>query len=151
MAQKQLYACCICKTFKRTSFRPVFRHMRQHRFDPNLTICCTLSTCTEVYTNLDSFRKHVYRKHRDILCPEDNSEEDITFDDDVVDDNELGCDEVLENSDRSCTPSLFSRRTSALFLLKTREERKVTQTALNGIVQDMRSYWEEGMERLQVY
>ena len=43
-----------------------------------------------------------------------------------------------------------SKRLAALFLLKTREERKVTQVALDGIVQDFRGIWRDAMERLQV-
>lgn len=40
------------------------------------------------------------------------------------------------------------KRSAALFLLKTREERKVTQTALN--VQDVNGLYQEAMDRLQV-
>ena len=127
--------------------------MGQHRFDPNLCINCTLDSCTEMYSNLDSFRKHIYRKHRDVLCPGDNPEGSGDEMENGNDDVAESCnnDDVSESMEFSRSPvTLFSKRTSALFLLKTREERKVTQTALNGIVQDMRSYWEEGMGRLKV-
>ena len=150
MAERQLYACCICRKFSRASFRPVFRHIGQHRFDPNLIIACNLNSCTDVYKNVDSFRKHVYRKHREILCPGGDSE-DVAFDNDAAENVQISSDIDIENSGQDIDPpSLFSKKTSALFLLKTREERKVTQSALNGIVQDMRSYWKEGMEQLQV-
>ena len=42
------------------------------------------------------------------------------------------------------------QRLAALFLLKTCEERKITQVALNGTVQDFRGIWRDAMERLQV-
>jgi hypothetical protein len=42
------------------------------------------------------------------------------------------------------------QRLAALFLLKTREVRKIIQVALNGIVQDFRGIWRDAMERLQV-
>ena len=37
-----------------------------------------------------------------------------------------------------------------MFLQKTREERRITQVALDGIVQDFRGSWRDAMERLQV-
>ena len=57
-------------------------------------------------------------------------------------------------SDVDCEKTMVnngdSKRLAALFLLKTREERKVTQVALDGIVQDFRGIWRDAMERLQV-
>ncbi len=38
------------------------------------------------------------------------------------------------------------KRSAALFLLKTCEEYKVMQTALNGIVQDIVGLWQDAME-----
>ena len=43
-----------------------------------------------------------------------------------------------------------SKRLAAFFLLKTRKERKVTQTALNGIVQDLRGLWRDAMGNVKV-
>ena len=43
-----------------------------------------------------------------------------------------------------------TKKMAALFLLKTREERKITQVALDGIMQDFRGIWRAAMERLQV-
>ena len=42
------------------------------------------------------------------------------------------------------------KRSVALFLLKTREERNVTQTALNGMVQDIQGLWKDAMETMKV-
>ena len=54
------------------------------------------------------------------------------------------------NREKTVVNNGDSKRLAALFLLKTREERKVTQVALDGIVQDFRGIWRDAMERLQV-
>ena len=40
---------------------------------------------------------------------------------------------------------------AAMFLLKTLEQRRVTQTALNGIVKDIQGLWKDNMEVLKVF
>ena len=49
-----------------------------------------------------------------------------------------------------CLIEIFSKKQAALFLLKTHEERKVTQTSLNGIVKDFHGLWQDSMENLKV-
>ena len=160
MSSVEQFLCTICNNFVRSSFKAVFRHMSQHRCDPGLSIVCGIDSCTEVYTKYDSYRTHVYRKHREYVIGSSTSTLSETGSsssnvhiglhegghecesDDEVDDRIAGCDFESE--------SIFPKRSSALFLLKTREERKVTQTALNGIVQDMRGFWREAMGSLQV-
>ena len=38
-----------------------------------------------------------------------------------------------------------------MFLLKMMAERRTSQSALNGVVADMREFWEESLEKLKVY
>ena len=64
-------------------------------------------------------------------------------------DEEINCSENdVEHEKTTCNGD--RKRLAAFFLLKTREEREVTQVALNGIVQDFRCIWRDAMERLQV-
>ena len=42
------------------------------------------------------------------------------------------------------------KRLAAMFLMKTLEERRITQVALDGIIQDFRGMWRNAMARLQV-
>ena len=77
-----MYVCTICDHFAGRSFAAVLRHIGcNHRYDPGLRIRCGIKSCPETYTNFESFRSHVYRKHRDELhlnprasLPEDNAE-----------------------------------------------------------------------------
>ena len=112
-----------------------------------------VSTTVQINTKI---RSHVYRKHREALINTSNSaptqaitngrlgletDEDLQMDD-------WGND-LLEH-ERARSIDADPKRLAALFLLKTREERKITQVALNGIVQDFRGIWRDAMERLQV-
>ena len=151
-----MYVCTICNLFVGKSFSTVLRHMGTHRYDPGLRIRCGINSCTDQYKNFESFRSHVYRKHREALIHTSNpaptqaitngrlgleTDEDLQMDD-------WGND-LLEH-ERARSVDADPQRLAALFLLKTREERKITQVALNGIVQDFRGIWRDAMERLQV-
>ncbi len=130
--------------FAGQSFSTVLRHMGNHRYDPGLSIRCGINSCTEMYKNFESFRSHVNRKHREALHvahtphtmsddddAQDNSQEDSASDEQLASIGDGENEDDQENSKEQ-------KRLAALFLLKTREERKVTQTALNSIVQDFR-------------
>ena len=71
-----MFVCTICDQFAGRSFASVLRHIGSiHRFDPGLSIRCGIKACPETYTNFESFRSHVYRKHRDILHLDDSHAE----------------------------------------------------------------------------
>ncbi len=138
--------------FAGQSFSTVLRHMGNHRYDPGLSIRCGINSCTETYKNFESFRSHVNRKHREALARTSHAQT-VNADGDAQEhsdsDEHLAQDESdVEWDDQESNEE--QKRLAALFLLKTREERKVTQTALNGIVQDFRGMWRDSMETLQV-
>ena len=62
-----MYLCTICNLFAGQTFSTVLRHMGNHCFDAGLCIRCGINSCTEQYRNFESFRSHVYRKHREVL------------------------------------------------------------------------------------
>ena len=135
--------------------------MKTHRFDPNLFIKCGINSCPERYTNYESFRSHVYRKHKEMVNPPkatdiseyhetdsdiiadnivtDQSPDENQFlddDDESVDDDDESVEQILNGS---CTDDEL-KHSAAMFLLRTHEEHKVTQLALNGIVQGIQGY-----------
>ena len=61
------FICTVCKLFKGRNYKAVFQHTRTHRFEPGLSIKCGINSCSEKYTNYESFRSHVYRKHEEVL------------------------------------------------------------------------------------
>ena len=107
--------------------------------------------------NFYSFKMHVYRKHHESLelslfVP---VEMDLSLP--IVSDDTAGSTNQLEIEDEAATNSvtLMSRLTfehmkkMALFLLKAREVRKVSQTALDGLLADFTIIIQETFQYLQ--
>lgn len=127
--------------------------MSNHRFDPGLIIRCGINSCPETYRKFESFRSHIYRKHREVLGPDGAEDEDHVSRSISVEHEAEGEQTSATNSDDDAETTEHdnpAKRSAALFLLKTCEERKVTQTALNGIVQDVQVIWRDAMDRLKV-
>lgn len=60
--------CSLCSHFTARNFFSVMRHIGQvHQFEPNFQVKCGLDGCPLRYTVYESFRVHVYKKHRDLL------------------------------------------------------------------------------------
>lgn len=60
-----MFICQICNLFGGSTFSAVLRHMGEiHRYDLGLIIRCGIYQCPQTYSNYESFRSHVYRKHR---------------------------------------------------------------------------------------
>lgn len=71
-----MYICSICNLFGASTFSSVLRHIGLiHRYDPGLSIRCGIDYCPQVYSNYESFRSHVYRKHREALHPQSSTGE----------------------------------------------------------------------------
>ena len=63
-----VWPCNICSVFSSLSLKTLVRHITlQHALGPNLKVTCPVNGCQERYTLMDSFRKHLNRKHREEL------------------------------------------------------------------------------------
>ena len=152
------YVCSICNLFSRNSFSAVLRHIgNTQRYAPNLSIRCGISSCTEAYNNFESFRSHVYRKHRGALHSSDEGstgrdlgEPAKTSDRDSV---ELPSDSAAELAELEPRPHDINLKSmAALFLLKVREEYKQTSGCLDSLERGtvewnsgMVEWWNSGM------
>lgn len=112
-----------------------------HAHDPNFHTICGIEECPRTYTNFFSFKKHLYRKHRDTLClmslPEEQTILDVTVDD---------------YSDDTASPIVTEeneRKQSAMFILKAKTIHKVSQLALNGLLDDISTMLTSKIENLQ--
>lgn len=65
------YVCPICREYARPFYGGILRHIGEvHSHDPHFGVVCGLGAepkCPASYTNYQSFRRHVYKKHRDEL------------------------------------------------------------------------------------
>ena len=120
--------------------------MGTHRFDAGLSIRCGINSCTEQYKNFESFRSHVYRKHREVLVSDSAPIDLVSSSLDQVD-SETDCDSGKEDVEIKHRTQFNDdpKRLATLFLLKTCEEHKVMRTALNGIVQDFQGLWKDAV------
>ena len=151
-----MYCCCICRLFASPKFSAVPRHIgNTHAADSHLLIVCPIPGCSQKnpYTKYESFRSHVYRKHRDVLDgglprssiegagserngPEDDPDFDTSEDDPFEGFGHLISEVNLQSS-------------AARFLLKT-QERKITQAAVDGIVHDVTDLWQMAMKEVRI-
>ena len=145
--------CWICYRFAAPSLKAVVRHMATvHAHDPRFHICCGIEGCSRAYTNFYSFKKHLYRKHRaclDVSGPfdqnssqQDNGDNEINFYDYLDNENDNELDGRLSH--------FQCKKQMALFLLKSREIRKVSQVALDGLIADFTSILQLTVHQLQL-
>ena len=151
-----MYCCNICTSFASQSFSAVVRHIgNSHGTDPRLSIMCPVRGCPrkEPYGNYESFRSHVYRKHKSILSG-GLSRVDVSATTTATTENEPADNTMsVENGDTDPLiepeDSEFKlQKCAARFLLKTREERRITQVALDGIVHDVTEMFDTAMKQV---
>lgn len=157
-----IYACSLCSSFAATSYLPVLSHIgRVHTFGPNRVIQCGIDGCPATYgTNkYQSFRSHVYRKHRLALHSEQTRsslEDDIEsqYCNNGIDDDNDTVVNPLQNAapftdNTFMTQEEQMKRSAALFQLKTLEESRITQSALTHIIADVQILWDEALSQIQ--
>ena len=149
MATSGVFVCTICSSFASRSYGPVLRHIGVvHRFGPSCSIRCGIDGCPAAYNSekYESFRSHVYRKHRSVLCATQDDDEMETDDND---DNPMNSHQSVVENTSVDDLTAATKKAAAVFLLKTLEERRVTQKALAGIVADTDSLWGVLLDHLQ--
>ena len=165
MAARSVFACALCTNFAASSYLPVLRHIGStHRIGPTQTIHCGIDGCPATYSTskFESFRSHVYRKHRDVLYLENNpSQNDCIggYGNDMgelyIEDNEEPCGMVpatasaTVNTSHGIIAGSKIKKQAALFQLQALEERRLTQSALNGIITDIQSLWDTSLNDIQ--
>ena len=148
-----MYCCTICQSFASPMFSAVLWHIgNTHAADSHLSLKCPIPGCTsDPYNKYESFRSHIYRKHRSVLgrglpslsCSCTGTDPDAPGVSSVLDgesDSSMDATEPEENTPSTSIQSIQHR--AAHFLLKTQEERKLTQKALDGIMHDMTDLWD---------
>ena len=131
----------------------VLRHLGAvHAFDPNLSITCGIAGCPRIYSNFHSYKKHIYRSHSEVVIPPETSEEISavhSHNEDASDDYNAPSEQGSLQSILPQTGSTFSKRAIALILLKLKQERKISQTALNEILKDFIYLYQTTAENLK--
>jgi hypothetical protein len=109
-----------------------------HSQQPNFHIVCGISGCPRTYNNFLSYKKHVYRKHKLYLDIENGNHQDVVLNSE--EDIHVGLfqlhPEIPETSSTgtgTCTPQ-DGKSYAALTLLKMKQEYKISETAVSGLI-----------------
>ena len=149
------FTCSLCSSAAHLKFdyRGFCTHLRQfHAHQPGFKVPCRINGCQRSYTNLRSYQNHVSNVHnwvKDVepMMFDDTEEEslpDRSHDDSQCNDenhDEISADyHVVDsvNPKSSDKAPYYSQemlqKSAAIFLIGLKEKHKLTQTAIQGIV-----------------
>ncbi len=75
----RMWLCSICLVFSAITLRALVRHIAmQHASQPNFKVTCGINGCPDEYKKIDSYRKHLRRKHPDEMAVEEIQNPDIS-------------------------------------------------------------------------
>ena len=69
--QGERWRCPLCDLFAATTLKGVIRHLGAVHSHESIT--CGLEGCPRSYANFHSYKKHMYKNHRDILEVDDEA------------------------------------------------------------------------------
>ena len=137
--------CSLCGT-RSPSISLLLSHLRLvHVSDTNISLSCPVSECNATYSKVNSLCSHVYRKHKETpsaLAPttvrnssvisassqEDMISSTLMLDISLPEYVQYDIDQLLHRDARE------QMKKSMLFLMQLKEERLVTQAAINDVV-----------------
>jgi hypothetical protein len=93
-----------------------------------LRLYCSVEGCNETYDKVDSLRKHIKRKHRDVF--QDGPDPDNRIDEENAQEN-IDPEPLLVPGDMD---ELNLKLSDAKFLLRMKHTHRLTQVAVNGLV-----------------
>ena len=130
------FPCVYCSSFAGSSFKKLLSHIKfVHSFEPNFMITC--GDCGQSFRNFNSFKSHIQRRHNKNNYDDPGNDGDTEIEDDALAVN--SSDEEGEASNDNTedeTKSFVEEMTKslALFVLKTKEENQLTQSAIDAVL-----------------
>ena len=132
--------CPLCESFAAPHMKGVVRHIGlMHSHESGFRVTCGVGGCTCLYTKFSSYKKHMYTKHRDVLCVStERCSSNMADSSLVVSTMPVGEEELDEEEHH---PYIAQRdRSTALFILKAREIHKIPQSSLDHLLGDISTY-----------
>lgn len=160
MSEHTRLVCPICPaslsslTFKLTEY---IQHIRLfHSHQPNFFLTCGIRGCQRTFKNFGTFKNHVSSRHSlprvnnvsdggcSSLCFGDGAGEDNDDDDGTtMDDGMTMATEVSDTIEKEPDVAKTLKRSAALLLLKLKEKQKLTQVALQSVIEGVTSLFQE--------
>ena len=145
------FSCSICNFFASLDYASVIRHIGSvHSWEPRFRITCGIEGCMRTYTSYRRYREHIINKHSELLIDDSMDTEDPLLRDSehihVHSDEEMTLhpldDSTIDHDvPTDCErPKLYNK---ALFLLKLKEEQRLSQVAINSLIGDISTLLEE--------
>jgi hypothetical protein len=129
------------------SIKRFLNHLRNsHSHEADFKVMCMANVCSQTFTVFSSFTSHLSRKHakieifRNLMGRGQN--EDI--DDQFADTEEDGGDEHNGGHEE------YSLRSLALYAIKTQELNRISDKALNDILDNTNSIFEQNLQSFQL-
>ena len=143
------FNCSICHSFASLDYASVVRHIGSvHAWEPRFKVTCGIDGCIRTYTSYRRYRAHIVNKHSEHISDERVNTEETFLDHEThsIEEMDSVCfdDPVTEISAER--PKLYNK---ALFLLKLKEERRLSQLAVNGLIGDISTLLEEEISSLK--
>ena len=141
-------------------------HLRLfHCHQPNFKVTCGIDGCVRTFTNIGTFKNHISLVHHDNFpALSDPSETDISPQPSEHSEAEAEADDSRDidvvsrmasiSAANEIVPNLVSdhsalQRSHALFLLRLKEKHKLTQVAIQDIVQSVTDITQQGLSVLK--
>ena len=112
-----------------------------HAHQPNFHIICGISGCPRSFRKFHTYRKHISDSHGgnpNLTNQQSTSTLEPHYDNISTDDGQCDHDAIRDHVE-PCTTLSTLQTSSALFLMGLKKERKLTQTALQAIVEGVTS------------
>ena len=157
-----VYVCPLCSS-RSPTLSLWLSHLRQvHRTDTGISLPCPVRGCPTTYKKVNSLCSHMYRQHRDEISNKQGLESTST-----VVDEQVSASEIADFSSTSAFASSISdelqhdvnqllgidlleqQRKSSLFLLQLKEERLISQAAVNDVVKGCKAVFEHTLGRVK--
>ena len=138
--EREVYECSLCDS-RSPSLSFWMSHIRSVHVNDQFELSCPVGECSLIYSNVNSMCSHIYRKHssssrsRDVPGPSVPPEvaQPTGFSSDVMMDLSLP-ESVSHDVDQLQHRDEYKqKKESILFLLQLKEERMLTQSALNDV------------------
>lgn len=149
MASVQSLVCPLCPTLYYNSLGDYIKHIElMHSNQPNFSVTCGIGGCLRIFKNVRSFRNHVSAYHSKADLVTNNTHADTHAGLDYEEDSAIGDDHDNSIIDSvnvvspEVDPYILLKRSTATFLLKLKEKQKLTQVALQSVVEGVTSLFQ---------
>ena len=134
--------CHLCSgDFFAPSLKLLLFHIgRVHSNSPDFNLTCGIDNCQVTFTNFHAYKRHVRKKHRYHLNDAETDADATFLDADTPHYDEAIGDSEAEADLEVSTTDLDRVRAVALWILKLKEGRKLTQSVTEEILQDVTEF-----------